>query len=63
MKTYYSNSENDYKPYLPLAVRSSKNVSRGDMRCWDGKAEVTPRYKKVNNINQLQLSITLNLSA
>jgi len=48
---YYSNSENVYKPYLPLAVRSSKNVSRGDMRCWDGKAEVTPRYKKVNNIN------------
>lgn len=60
---YYSNSENEYKLYLPLAVRSSKNVSRGDMRCWDGKAEVTPRYKKVNNINQLQLSITLNLSA
>lgn len=60
---YYSNSENVYKPYLPLAVRSSKNVSRGDMRCWDGKAEVTPRYKKVNNINQLQLPITLNLSA
>lgn len=42
---YYFNSENVYKPYLPLAVRSSKKVSRGDMRCWDGKAEVTPRYK------------------
>lgn len=28
--------------YLPLAVRSSKNVSNGDIRCCDGKADATP---------------------
>lgn len=26
----------------PFAVRSSKNVSNGDVRCFDGNADVTP---------------------
>lgn len=30
------------KYILPLAVRSSKNVSSGDIRCFDGKADITP---------------------
>lgn len=34
--------------YLPLAVRSSRNVSSGDIRCCEGKAEVTP--EKINDI-------------